>query len=89
MLFTTSVFISQLFNIISRIRNVCNELARAPQDILKFQEKQQHLLDTVWATTISWLGPNYIKNIIYIGVKYQKEMTEILRVPWMKKAWNF
>ena len=31
-------------------------------------------------TTIRWLGPN-IKNIIYIGVKYQKEMTEILRVP--------
>lgn len=60
-----------------------------PGYFLKFQEKHSNTSDTVWTTTISCFGPNYIKNIIYIGIKYQKEMTEILRVLWMKKAWNF
>ena len=66
---------------------------KSPTEYFKIsRETQQHLLDTVWTTTIRWFGPNYKKkqqNIIYIGLKYQKEMTETLRVPWMKKVQNF
>ena len=47
---------------------MCNELTRAPQDILKFQEKQQHLLDTVWLRKLKQgLCINYSREVGWGG----------------------